>query len=75
MRLVRLGVKCNVIFLYYIIAKCCENLAIFCASVKAGNSEKNERKKDKGKSTFKSDRITVEGEKGGFTFPSIGYED
>lgn len=26
MRLVRLGVKCNVIFLYYIIAKCCENL-------------------------------------------------
>lgn len=48
---------------------------VFCASVKAGNSEKNERKKDKGKSTFKSDRITVEGEKGGFTFPSIGYED
>lgn len=56
------------------IIKCYENLAI-SYQCESGNSEKKEKKGKKGKLTFRSDRITVEGEKGGFTFPSIGYED
>lgn len=64
------------VYYYFYILYCnllyCKNLAIFC-QCESENSEKKEKKKV----SPRSDQIELpwRGEKGGFTFPSIGYED